>query len=163
MTPKGLQLSTPTDTTIVFTRTFNAPRRLVWDAMTQPELIRKWMFTPPDWSWATCEMDVRAGGKYRWAWNGPDGKLALTISGVHKEIVPPERIVHTEVMEMGDCGPIGELLGTIELTEKGGVTHMKMTLAFDSKQARDEALASGMEQGMEAGYTTLDAMLARSA
>jgi len=158
-----LQLSTPTDTTIVFSRAFNAPRRLVWDAMTRPELLRKWMFTPPGWSWAACEMDVRVGGKYRWAWNGPDGRVALTISGVHTVVVPPERIVHTEIMEMADVGRVGELLATIELTEKGGVTHMTMTLAFDSKQARDGAIASGMQQGMEAGYSTLDAMFAQGA
>lgn len=163
MPPATLNITTPTDTTIVLTRAFNAPRRLVWDAMTRPELMRKWMFTPPGWTWAVCEMDVRVGGKYHWAWNGPDGKIALTISGVHKEVVPPERIVHTEVMEMGDCGPLGELLATIELVEKGGVTHMTMTLAFDSKQARDGAIASGMAQGMEAGYAALDAMLASRA
>ncbi len=163
MLPNGLQLTAPTDTTIVFTRAFNAPRRLVWEAMTRPELLQKWMFTPPGWSWAVCEMDVRIGGKYRWAWNGPDGKVALTISGIHKEVLPPERIAHTEIMDMGDCGPVGELLATLELTEQGGVTHMTMTLAFDSKQARDGAIASGMQQGMEAGYSALDAIFAQSA
>lgn len=161
MTPKGLQLSTPTDTTIVFTRTFNAPRQLVWEAMTRPELLRTWMFTPPGWSWAVCEMDVRVGGKYRWAWNGPDGKVALTISGVHKEVLPPERIVHTELMEMGGCGPMGELLATIELAEQCGTTQLTMTLVFDSKQARDGAIASGMARGIEAGYMKIDAMLAQ--
>lgn len=162
MNMSGLHVTTPTDTTIVMTRSFNAPRRLVWDAMTKPELMQQWMFMPPGWAWATCEMDVREGGKYRWAWNGPDGKVAMTISGVHKEVDPPQRIVHTERMEMSQCGPVGELLATLELTEKGGVTHMKMTLAFDSKQARDGALASGMEHGMEAGYKNLDSQFAAS-
>jgi uncharacterized protein YndB with AHSA1/START domain len=166
----ALQVATPTDTTIVMTRTFDAPRRLVWDAMTKAELVRRWMFCPPGWSWATCDMDVRAGGKYCWAWNGPDGQLALSIWGVHREVDPPSRIVHTERMEMGPgagrCGPDGgcsepwELLATLELSEKEGLTFMKMTLAFGSKQARDAALASGMERGMEAGYTQLDALLA---
>jgi uncharacterized protein YndB with AHSA1/START domain len=170
MTTAGLKVSTPTDTTIVMTRSFNAPRPMVWDAMTKAELVRRWMFCPPGWSWAACEMDVRVGGKYRWEWNGPIGQLALTIRGEHKEVQPPARIVHTELMEMapgaGECGPEGgcpepwELVATVELTEKEGVTSMKMTLAFGSKPARDAALASGMEQGMEAGYQGLDAHLA---
>jgi uncharacterized protein YndB with AHSA1/START domain len=165
-----LRVATPTDTTIVMTRTFDAPRRLVWEAMTKPELVRRWMFYPPGWSWATCEMNVRVGGEFHWAWNGPDGQLAMTIRGVHREVDPPSRIVHTERMEMapgaGPCAPGDgspepwELLVTLELTDQGGVTAMKMTLAFGSKQARDAALASGMEQGMEAGYTNLDALLA---
>ena len=110
------------------------------------------------------------GGTYRWAWKGPDGQIALTIEGEHREVVPPSRVVHTERMHMGPgagpCGDSGEcaepweLLATLELTEKSGVTSMKMTLAFGSKQARDGALASGMEHGMEAGYKNLDAFLA---
>ncbi len=165
-----LQVATPTDTTIVMTRTFDAPRRLVWDAMTKAELVRRWMFCPPGWSWAACEMDVRVGGQYRWEWNGPDGPLALTIRGVHREVDPPSRIVHTERMEMapgaGPCGPDGgppepwELVATLELTETNGITSMTMTLAFGSRQARDVALKSGMEQGMEAGYAQLDTFLA---
>lgn len=165
-----LQVATPTETTILMTRTFDAPRRLVWDAMTKPELVRRWMFCPPGWSWAECEMDVRVGGKYRWAWNGPDGRLALTISGEHLEVDPPCKIVHTELMEMapgaGPCGPDGgppepwELVATLELAETEGTTAMKMTLTFRTKQARDMALASGMQQGMEAGYAQLDAFLA---
>lgn len=160
MNPKGLQVSTPTDTTIVLTRSFNAPRRLVWEAMTEPAKVRRWMFAPPGWTMATCEGEPRVGGTFRMAWNDENGNPSLLIHGVNKEVILHERIVHTEIMEMGCGGPIGELLATIELTEKGSVTHMRMTLAFDSKEARDGALASGMEHGMEAGYKQLDAMLA---
>lgn len=110
-TAAGLKVTTPSDLEIVITRSFNAPRPLVWEAMTKPELVRRWMFCPPGWSWAACEMDVRVGGKYRWTWNGPDGRLAMTISGVHREVQPPSRIVHTELMEMaagaGPCAPDG--------------------------------------------------------
>ncbi len=111
----------------------------------------------------TCEGDVRVGGTFRWAWSNEHGQPALLIHGVNKEVVPHERLVHTESMEMGCGGPVGELLATIELTEQHGVTVMRMTLAFDSKEARDGALASGMEHGMEAGYRQLDAMLAPGA
>lgn len=165
-----LQVATPTDTTILMTRTFDAPRRLVWDAMTKAELVRRWMFCPPGWSWAACEMDERVGGHFRWAWNGPDGRLALTIYGENREISPPARFVHTERMEMGPgacaCGPEGEsgaagaVLVTLELDEQGEVTRMKMTISCPTKEVRDAMLASGMEQGMEAGYQQLDALLA---
>ncbi|MFN0053319.1 MAG: SRPBCC domain-containing protein [Planctomycetales bacterium] len=173
MSANGLQVSTPSDTTIVFTRKFQAPRQFVWKAMTQPELLQRWMFSPPGWSWAACEMDVRVGGKYHWSWNGPDGTLAMTISGEHREVDPPRRIVHTErmVMEPGSgatCGPDGEssdvweLLAAIELTEEQGVTRMTMTLSFPTKEGRDAALASGMERGMEAGYQVLETLFQES-
>jgi uncharacterized protein YndB with AHSA1/START domain len=161
MSTKGLQVSTPNDTSILMTRTFNAPRKLVWEAMTAPANIRRWMFSPPGWTMTTCEGEPRVGGTYRWAWNDEKGSPALLIHGVIKEVVPYERFVHTEIMEMGCGGPVGELVATIELSEKNGVTQMRMTLAFDSKEARDGALASGMEHGMEAGYQQLDAMLAQ--
>jgi uncharacterized protein YndB with AHSA1/START domain len=159
----GLQVATPTDTTIVMTRSFRAPRKLVWDAMTKPELIRKWIFAPPGWTMTVCEGEPRVGGTYRWAWNDEHGKPALAIHGDIREVVEPQRLTHTEVMEMGECGPLGELLATIELSEDGEQTHMRMTLSFASKEARDGALASGMAQGMEAGYGALDGLLATGA
>lgn len=165
-----LTVTTPTDLEIVMSRAFDAPRRLVWEAMTRPELVRQWMFTPNGWSWSECDMDVRVGGKFRWAWNGPDGQLALAIWGEHREVTPPARIVHTERMEMGpgagECSPgcenaePWELVATVELTEEGGFTQLKMTLLFPSKDGRDAALASGMEYGVSAGYDALDAILA---
>jgi uncharacterized protein YndB with AHSA1/START domain len=165
-----LNVSTPSDLEIVMTRVFDAPRHLVWRAMSTPELVRRWMFTPPGWAGAECEMDVRVGGKFRWAWNGPDGQLALTISGEHREVNPPARIVHTEYMQMGPgAGGPGsnsesaepwELVATMELIDQGGKTQLRMTLLFPSKQARDVALASGMEHGVSAGYDQLDGILA---
>lgn len=177
MMTAGLQVSTPTDTTILFTRVFRAPRHLVWNAMTKPDLVQRWMFCPPDWSWGKCEMDVRVGGKFRWEWNGPNGQTALSIWGEYREVKPHSRIVHTERMEMGPgaggaCGGATaadtsatpepwELLAALELGEQNGSTVMTMTLTFASKAARDGALASGMEHGMEAGYAQLDAQLAQ--
>lgn len=175
----SLKVLTPSDLEIVMKRSFNSPRQRVWDAMTKPELIRRWMFCPPGWSWATCEMDLRVGGKYHWAWNGPDGRLALTIRGVHKEVILPSRLVHTESMRMGPgagcedggdgsaeaCDPSQdwELLATIELAEAAGLTNLTMTLLFPHKEGRDMALASNMDKGVAAGYLQLDAMLAEQA
>jgi uncharacterized protein YndB with AHSA1/START domain len=158
----ALTVTTPSDLEIVMTRSFDAPRRLVWDAMTKPQLIRRWLYAPEGWSMTTCEMDVRVGGRFRWAWNGPDGSPAMTISGEHREVVPPERIVHTETMRMGgdDEVPLGELVATIALTEARERTTLRMTLVFNSKEERDGALRSGMEHGVSAGYDRLDEVLA---
>jgi uncharacterized protein YndB with AHSA1/START domain len=110
-----------------------------------------------------CEGDAEVGGSFRWAWNGPDGKPALAIWGVNREVLPLEKIVHTENMEVGDGVPVGELLATVILTERDGKTTLHMTLLFPSKDARDGALASGMERGVAAGYDRLDEILAAMA
>ena len=161
MNPKGLQISTPTDTTIVLTRTFHAPRRLVWEAMLDPVKMRRWMLAPPGWTLTACEVEARVGGALRLAWKSADADPVMTLRGVFKEVVPHERIVHTETMEMASGELIGTLLETHEFAEKGGVTTMRITQAYDSKDARDGAIASGMDQGMEAGYKQLDAVLAQ--
>jgi uncharacterized protein YndB with AHSA1/START domain len=160
---RALEVTTPSDLEIVMTREFDAPRRLVWEAMTNPALVRRWLFAPPGWTMTACEGDARVGGKFRWAWNDPEGKPALSISGVNREVVPPEKIVHTESMAMGDGVPIGELLATVVLTEREGRTALRMTLLFASKEARDGALKSGMERGVAAGYDQLDNVLAAMA
>lgn len=154
-----LEVTTPSDLEIVMRRVFDAPRHLVWDAMTKPELVRRWIYAPEGWSMTVCEGDTKVGGTFRWAWDGPDGKPALAIWGVNRDVVPPERIVHTENMEIGDGIPLGELLATVTLVENGGKTTLVMTLLFPSKGARDGAIASGMERGVAAGYDRLDDIL----
>ena len=163
MNPKGLQVSTPTDTTIVLTRTFNAPRRLVWEAFFTPDKMRRWMLPPPGWTTTVCECDPRVGGALRLVWKSEEADPAMTLHGVFTEVAPHERITHTETMALGSGRVIGSLLETHEFAEKGGVTTMRITQAYDSKDARDGALASGMDQGMEAGYQQLDAVLAQPA
>jgi uncharacterized protein YndB with AHSA1/START domain len=155
-----LRITTPTDREIVITRAFDAPRRLVWKAMTTPELIRRWLFLPPGWTMTRCEEDVRVDGAYRWEWSGPDGNIAMAMGGVYREVVPQERLVRTEKFEFGCQPQAGEQLGTMEFIEQGNGTLVKITVVYPSKEARDGALASGMEQGMSAGYDKLEAMLA---
>lgn len=157
-----LKVTTPTDREIVITREFNAPRELVWDTMSKPELIKRWVFGPPGWEMTACEEDPRVGGTFRWAWRGPDG-AAMSMSGVYREVVPPERCVRTERFDFG-CVPEGaEQLATLVLTEQGERTLLTITLLYPSKEARDGAVASGMEQGMAAGYDRLDEILAGTA
>src|SRR6185503_16260556 len=109
MNPKGLHVSTPTDTTIVLTRTFHAPRRLVWEAMFDPVKMRRWMCAPPGWTLTVCEVEARVGGALRLAWKNADADPFMTLRGVFKEVVPHERIVHTETMEMGSGEQVGAL------------------------------------------------------
>ena len=163
MNPKGLQISTPTDTTIVIARTFNAPRRLVWEAMFVPDRMRRWMLPPPGWILTVCECEARVGGKLRLAWKNEEADPVMTLQGVFTEVAPHQRIVHTETMALGSGQTIGSLVETHEFAESGGITTMRITQAYESKDARDGVLASGMDQGMEAGYERLDQMLAQPA
>ena len=163
MNSKGMQISTPTDTTIVITRTFNAPRRLVWAAMLTPDKMRRWMLFPPGWTVTTCVCEPRVGGVLKLACKTDEADPIMTLQGVFMEVVPHERIVHTETMALGTGEVVGKLVETHEFAEKGGITTMRITQVYDSKDERDGALASGMDQGMEPGYERLDALLAQSA
>jgi len=158
---KGLQLSTPTDTTIILTRRFDAPRRLVWEAMTQPAKMRRWMLPPPGWTTTVCECEPRVGAALRLVWKSEEADPAMTLHGVFTEIVSHERMVHTELMLLGSGEPVGSLVEVHEFAESSGVTTMRITQTYGSKEARDGALASGMDQGQEACYAQLDAQLAQ--
>ena len=159
MHPKGLQISTPTDSTIVLTRTFNAPRRLVWEATFTPDKMRRWMLPPPGWTMTVCECDARVGGALRVAWKSDEADPAMTLHGVFTEVVEQERVVHTETMVLGSGETIGKLVETHEFAETDNVTTMRITQAYDAKEARDGAIASGMDEGMEACYERLEAMI----
>jgi uncharacterized protein YndB with AHSA1/START domain len=154
-----LKVTTPGDREIVMTRVFDAPRSLVYDAMSKPELLQRWLFGPPGWSMVACEDDARVGGAFRWVWRGPDG-AEMAMHGVYREVVPPERIVRTESFEFGCTPQAGEQLATLVLTEQGGKTLLTLTLLYPSKEARDGTIASGMEKGVSASYERLDELLA---
>ncbi len=155
-----LQVTTPSDEEIRITRSFDAPRMMVWDAYTRPELVRRWLGTMPGWSWAECEMDVRVGGKYRWAWRGPEG-AELAVGGVYREVVPGERLVNTERYDQSWYE--GDAVGTVVFTEAQGRTTLVTTLRYGSKQIRDAVLQSPALGGMESGYALLDELLASTA
>src|SRR5215831_18353622 len=89
-----LKVTTPTDREIVMTRVFDAPRHMVFEALTKPELLKRW-FGPRGWTLPVCEIDLRVGGAWRFVLHGPDGR-DIGMRGVYKEIVPPERLVHSE-------------------------------------------------------------------
>lgn len=142
---------------IFFTRQFNAPRDLVFDAHAKPELVRRWLLGPAGWTMPVCEIDFRVGGRYRYVWRNADGR-EMGMGGVYREIAAPERIVTTELFDEDWTG--GETVGTMVLTEHGGKTTMSLTVQYSSREARDAALKTGMTDGMEAGYARLDDLLA---
>ncbi len=142
---------------LTMTRAFDAPRQLVFDAYTKPELLQRWLGVFGGWSLAVCEIDLRVGGRYRWVWRqGSD--IEMGVSGVYREIVRPERIVATEKFD--DAWYPGEALGTTEFVEQGGKTILTNTMLYESRAARDAVLASPMETGLAASYAQLDAVLA---
>lgn len=163
MTNTGsLKVTTPSDLEIVMTRTFNAPRAFVWDAMSKPEFIKRWLLGPPGWSMETCKDDLRVGGEFHWSWRGPEN-AEMSMRGVYREVSPPERIVRTETFEFGCDAQAGEQLASIVLADRGETTMLTLTVTYPSKEARDGALASGMEQGVSASYDRLDEILSSPA
>jgi uncharacterized protein YndB with AHSA1/START domain len=142
---------------IVMTREFDAPRHLVYEAMTTPALIRRWLGVMEGWSMAVCEVDLRVGGGYRYLWRGPGG-IELGMRGVYREIVPNQRLVSTEVFD--ESWYPGDAVDTAELVEKDGRTTLTTTVLYSSRDARDAVLKSPMESGVAKGYDQLDALLA---
>jgi len=157
---KSLEITTPSDEEIRITRSFDAPRTMVWDAYTRPELLKRWLGAMPGWSWAECEMDVRVGGKYRWVWRGPEG-VELGLGGVYREVLPGERLVSTERYDQQWYE--GDAVGTVEFREAKGRTTLVTTLRYASKAVRDAVLQSPATSGMESGYALLDELLASTA
>jgi uncharacterized protein YndB with AHSA1/START domain len=150
-----LRVTTPSERELVMTRVFEAPRNLVFDALTRPELLRRW-YGPVGWSLVVCEIDLRVGGSWRFVSRRPDGK-EVGQGGVYREIAPPERLVNTESWE--DWNP-GELLVTAVLVEHGGKTTYTSTVLFPSQEVRDTLLKAGMTNGAAETYDKLAECLA---
>jgi uncharacterized protein YndB with AHSA1/START domain len=153
----AMHITASGDHDIVITRVFNAPRALVFEAWTTPELLTRWLGVHNGWSLAVCEIDLRVGGEYRYVWRNPKGR-EMGMGGVYREIAAPERFVATERFD--DSWYPGEGVGTIVLVEKDGKTTLTQTQRYESREARDTVLRSPMDTGMEAGFDALDAVLA---
>jgi uncharacterized protein YndB with AHSA1/START domain len=153
-----LQVTTPSDREIVLSRVFDAPRRLVFDAWTKPELMVRW-FGPRGWTMVVCEIDLRPGGAYRYVLHGPAGAV-MTISGVYREIVPPARLVCTEVYGDRSAGPAAdEAVITAEFVEQAGKTTWTARIVYPSPAARDAVLNSRMEIGLTSSLDRLATLL----
>jgi len=153
-----LQITTPSDREIAMTRVFDAPRRLVFDAFTKPELVKRWLLGPPGWTMPVCEIDLRVGGQYRYVWRRESSGKEMGMGGVYREIVPQERLVCTELFD--EAWYPGESLITTTLVEQGGRTTMTSTMLYASQEVRDGVLKSGMESGVAVSYDRLAELLA---
>lgn len=153
----ALHLELQGDREIVFTRDFRAPRELVFEALTQPELLRRWFVGPPGWTLETCEVDLRVGGAYRYVWASPEGQ-PMGMGGVYREVQRPERLVHTELFDQAWYP--GEALITVRLDEiADDSTRMTLKVEYSTPEGRAAALKTPMERGMEMSYQRLDGML----
>lgn len=146
------------DREIVITRTFDAPRARVFAAWTKPELLKQWLGrrTAP---MEVCEMDVRAGGAYRWAWRLSSGSL-MGMGGIFQEVVPTERIVATEKFE--EPWYSGGATVTTSLRDEDGKTKLTIIIRYESREARDGVLQTPMKDGIAESYERLDELLAKS-
>lgn len=151
-----LQMSTPGDHEVVFTRRFDAPPARVFEALTRPELISRWL-GPGDWSMAACELDPRPGGAYRFVLRGPDGS-AMGWGGVIREFDPPRGFAATERFD--EPWYPGEAVITYTLEGQGGGTELTLRIRYESAQARDAVLRMPMKDGLAGSYTRLAELLA---
>ncbi|MBA2301807.1 MAG: SRPBCC family protein [Acidobacteria bacterium] len=147
------EATTPSDREIVLTRLFDAPRRLVFDAMTKPEHVRRWWGAlDEEHSVTVCEIDLRPGGAWRFVGRGPEGEFPA-FYGTYREIAPPERVVFTEVFEPY---PDVESVVTSVFTEEGAKTRLTVTCLYPSLDVRDMVLETGMTTGAGTSYDRLE-------
>jgi uncharacterized protein YndB with AHSA1/START domain len=146
------------DCELVVTRTFNAPARIVFDAWTKPELLKRW-WAPKSFgvSLFECEQGLRVGGAYRFAF-GRDPRNPEVFSGRYLEVNPPSRLVLTQRYER--MAHVGDVVVTADFEESQGRTRLTLRQLFPSKEALEGALASGMERGMRVTLDQLDELVA---
>jgi uncharacterized protein YndB with AHSA1/START domain len=152
------RVTLPADNQILITREFGAPRRHVWRAYTEPELIRRW-WAGTNGTVTSVEVDLRVGGRWRFVLTAHGG-FEVAFHGEYREITAPERLVHTEAYE-GVPDPDGTAgLNTLTLTEKDGRTFLELLGEYPDKAIRDAVIASGMESGMQTSYDALEEVAA---
>lgn len=150
------KVTTPSDREIRMTRLFDAPRRLVFEAMTRPEHVRQWWGNLGDgYSVPICEADVRPGGKWRYVNRHPKGEAEFY--GVYREVSAPDRVVFTETYAPF---PDAESVVTVELTDENGKTRFTITSVYPSREVRDMVLKTGMERGAALSYDRLEEVAA---
>ena len=153
---ESFQVTTPSDQEIRMTRLFDAPRRLVFEAMTKPEHVKRWWGRLGEgYSVPVCEIDLRVGGKWRFVNRHPKGEAAF--HGEYREVTPPSRVVFTEIFEEF---PDTVSVVTAELTEEGGKTRLTATVSYPSLAVRDMVIASGMARGAGISYDRLEDLVA---
>ena len=166
MTIEKAQVTLPSEREVRVTRSFKAPRALVYRAYTEPLLLQRWLLGPPGWSMPVCEMDVRIGGAFRWRWRNDQDGSEFGFRGTFREVQAASRLVHTEAYDPGTVGggyPDKDAIVTVSFADEAGGTTVTTHIDFGSKEARDAAVATGMTDGMEQSYQLLDGLLKQQA
>lgn len=155
--PATLHVTADGERDIVITRRFDAPRHLVFEAHTRPELVRRWLLGPDGWSMVVCEIDLRVGGRYHYVWRHAASGRQFGMGGEFCEIAAPGRLVSTERFD--ESPSPGEAVNTLLLTQENDQTLLTLTSVYPSREIRDMALRSGMEQGIGPSYDRLQALV----
>jgi uncharacterized protein YndB with AHSA1/START domain len=148
------KLTFPSDTQILITRDFAAPKHLVYRAVTTPELVKRW-WNAKRGEVTTCEVDLRVGGKWRFVMETPDG-FEVAFHGEYKEIVPNERVVTTEAYLGAPDPDVNATTNTMTLTENDGVTTLTVLIDCPNEFVRNAIVESGMEEGLQDAYDLLE-------
>jgi uncharacterized protein YndB with AHSA1/START domain len=151
------RISTPSEREVTVTRSFNAPRRLVFEAHTNPELVKRWLYGPAEWPLVHCEIELRVGGRLRYVWRHAQ-KGEIGMSGTFRTVEAPAHLVHTELFDEDWTG--GEAIATTDFIEEGAMTTVAVTMLYSSAAARDKAMKSGMLDGWSQCLDRLEELLA---
>jgi uncharacterized protein YndB with AHSA1/START domain len=147
------KVTLPTDEQILIERELDAPKQLVWEAFTTPELVRRWWHARRG-EMTAVEIDFRVGGRWRYAMTAANGGFEVAFHGEYREIVPHERIVSTEVYE--GAPEAGAAVNTVTLEERDGRTTLTILVQHETKAARDMHVESGMEDGLQDALDLLE-------
>jgi uncharacterized protein YndB with AHSA1/START domain len=160
---KPAEVGTPSEREVLVKRSFDASVNLVWQAYTDPALMRRWLTAIPGWSMPVCEMTTHVGGKYRWRWRDNANGKEFGFTGEMLEVALHSKIARMQIYDTGDCD-FGSMGGepsiiTVTFNETNGITHVVTSLKYASKADRDAPMSTGMTDGMEMNYKQLDAVL----
>ena len=153
--PQSIAVSTPSDHELVIVRRFEAPRALVFRCYVEPALVRRWLLGPPGWRMPHCEIDPRAGGRFRYIWRNEQDE-EFGVYGTLEEIVPDRRLVSLQSYA-GVAGTPVRL--SVDFSGDGTITTVTYSFGYAGRAARDTAIASKMAEGMELGFRELDGFL----
>jgi uncharacterized protein YndB with AHSA1/START domain len=157
---RTLKVTTPSDFEIEMTREFDAPRRFVFEAMTKTEYVKRWLGCAQN-PMVACEIDLRVGGAYCFAFGGPDGQVT-TLEGIYTDVTSPERLVFLERFSMPGFTS-DEYQVTSTFVERGGRTTLTTTILHSSKENRNGQLNAGIDKGVEPAYERIAELVATMA
>lgn len=170
--PKPVEVTLPSEREIRVVREFDAPRELIWDCHTRPELVQRWALGPDGWSMPVCRIDLRVGGRYRYVWRNDETGAQFGSAGENLQIEAPRLIKHTEIMDGLDGRPMLDepvidpaqaAVNTMVLEERDGRTVLSLTMQFPSEEIRDMVVKTGMTDGMAKSYDRIDDIVAERA